>query len=295
MLPFLVGSGDRLLPFLLRLFGWRSRWVETSRGRLHYFEIPGRGEGTPIVLVHGLGSRAADWASLVWRLRPVTRRILIPDLPGHGWTPGDAPSADDLQVVLSEALDALLPEPAYVIGNSMGGLVAVRMALQSPDRVLGLLLLSPAGAPMEETEVEEIRGIFAVTTHLQAVTFIDRLFGRRMPLRHLLAAGLLSRLRRPSVRAILAGITPADGLTVDEVRSLRMPIWFVWGGSDHILPARHLAWYRAALPDDAEIETPEEYGHSPFADHPTSFAKQLLALLGRLEARLRPRDAAPPG
>lgn len=295
MVPYLVGLGDGLLPALLRVFGWRSRWLETSRGKVHYFDVPGTGTGTPILLLHGLGSRAADWAGLVRRLRPTTRRILIPDLPGHGWSPGDAPTADDLRVILLEVGAHLLPERSYVIGNSMGGLVAVRMALSFPERVLGLVLLSPAGAPMPDEDVLALRSTFLVKNHTEAVSFIDRLLGKHDRLRHLLAAGLRARLRRPAVRAILEGISPADYLTSAEVSSLGMPVWFFWGGNDRILPPSQLAWYRAALPAGAEVETPDGYGHSPFVDHPRSFARRLLDLLGRLEARLSPGHAPPPG
>lgn len=278
-----VGWGDHWLPLGLRLLGWRSRWVETSRGWLHYFDVPGGGDGPPLVLVHGLGSRGADYALLVRRMKRFTRRILIPDLPGHGFSPGDQPGPDDMRAILTEALDHLLPEPAYVMGNSMGGLVAVRLALAAPERVKALLLLSPAGAPLRPDQIESIRGIFAITTHAEAQGFLDRLFAVRSRLRILVALGLPARLRRPAVRAILEGIKAEDMLTREEVGSLSMPLFLFWGAADQILDADQLAWYRSALPPHAVVVTPEGFGHSPFFDNPGRFVAEVRSFLDGVE------------
>lgn len=281
--PRLIGAFDDGTPGLLRLFGWRSRWVETSRGRLHYFDVAGHGDGPPIVLVHGLGSRAADYALLVRRLRRTTRRLILPDLPGHGWSQGDDPDAEQLETVLNEAVEALLPEPSWVLGNSMGGLIAVRMALHAPDRVRGLVLASPAGAPLAAAALHELRELFLVDNHASAVHFVQRLLAGPARLRHVLAAGLRARLARGSIRSILGRIRNEDLLHPEQVRSLRMPIYFFWGAADRILDGDQLAWYRRSLPDHARIETPEGYGHSPFLDHPGRFARLVRGFVDEME------------
>ena len=287
LLPRVIGAFDDTAPSLLRLFGWRSRWVETSRGRLHYFDVAGQGDGPPIMLVHGLGSRAADYAVLVRRLRRTTRRLILPDLPGHGWSHGDEPDAQHLETILNEAVETLLPEPSWVLGNSLGGLIAVRMALHAPERVRGLVLASPAGAPLPAAALAELRALFLVDTHAQAVHFVQRLMAGPARLRHVLAAGLRARLARRAIRSILGRIDSEELLLPEQVRSLRMPIYFFWGTADRILGAEQLAWYRRSLPDHARIETHDGYGHSPYLDHPGRFAHLVRGFLDEM-------DRAPP-
>lgn len=281
---WLVGRGDHVLPWFLRVAGWRSRWVQTSRGPIHCFEVAGKGDGPPFVLVHGLGSRAADYSILVRRLARFSRRILIPDLPGHGWSPNDDPDPDDLRAILAEAIEELLPEEVHLVGNSMGGLVAVRLALAAPERVLSLVLLSPAGAPMRPDQVEAVRGLFGLSTMGEALGFVDRLLAVRVWTRWLMALGLPARLGRPAVQAILRRLHDVEYLTPDEVQSLPMPVLLFWGAGDRILDGDQLDWYRAHLPRRAVVVTPEGFGHSPFFDQPGAFVRALRRFLDEVES-----------
>lgn len=104
------------------------------------------GEGSSLVLVHGLGGAAANWLLLAPELAG-ERRVVVPELPGHG---GSAPLpaaphvdafADALLAVL-EAEDAL---PAVWVGHSLGGLVALRAAVRRPDAARGVVLAAAAG------------------------------------------------------------------------------------------------------------------------------------------------------
>ena len=90
-----------------------------------------RGSGPPIVLVHGLGGSSANWRGVL-RLLP-GRRVLIPDLPGHGDSPapGAASTVDTFVDGLAEAIARETAEPALVVGHSFGGLLAARLASRS--------------------------------------------------------------------------------------------------------------------------------------------------------------------
>ncbi len=89
-------------------------------------------------------SLAAEWAPVFTRLRGP---IIAVDLPGHGKSdvPADGMRARAIDVMLCEALDALIVTPAVVFGNSLGGLAALRYAVARPERVCGLILNSPGG------------------------------------------------------------------------------------------------------------------------------------------------------
>jgi pimeloyl-ACP methyl ester carboxylesterase len=119
------------------------RWTDVRGGRIRYFVA---GAGPPLVLVHGLGGSAANWCELVPLLAP-TRRLIVPDLPGHG---GSAPlpavaglgAFADRVVAVAEQEEAL---PTPVVGHSLGGLVALHLTLRHPSAVTRLVLAAAAG------------------------------------------------------------------------------------------------------------------------------------------------------
>src|SRR5919108_4407783 len=119
------------------------RSLEVDGRRLQYLV---GGEGTPLVLVHGLGGSATNWCELA-PLLAASHRLVIPNLPGHagsdplGKGQGLEAYAEHVAAVM-EHEDAA---PAPVIGHSLGGLVALRLALRRPDAVSALVLAGSAG------------------------------------------------------------------------------------------------------------------------------------------------------
>ena len=129
-------------------------FLDVDGVRLHYFE---RGQGDPVVLIHGNGALIQDFivSGLVDGLSE-RHRVIVFDRPGFGystrprtriWTP--MAQAD----VLRKALDQLGVEQAIVLGHSWGTLVAVALALQAPDLVRGLVLLSGYYFPTARLDV----------------------------------------------------------------------------------------------------------------------------------------------
>lgn len=101
----------------------------------------------PLVLLHGIGSGAASWMQQFEELG-ATRRVLAWDAPGYGSSSPVAalsPIALDYASVLNEWLDALGIERCVLLGHSLGAIIAGTFAAEYPQRVAGLLLLSPAG------------------------------------------------------------------------------------------------------------------------------------------------------
>jgi 4,5:9,10-diseco-3-hydroxy-5,9,17-trioxoandrosta-1(10),2-diene-4-oate hydrolase len=104
------------------------------------------GMGTPLVLLHGAGDNALDWRWVIPALA-TTHRVYAPDLPG---SPNSARPAADYSPAFFERfvagfLDALGIECAAMVGNSLGGLVAFRLAVSEPGRVTALVLVDSAG------------------------------------------------------------------------------------------------------------------------------------------------------
>jgi pimeloyl-ACP methyl ester carboxylesterase len=107
---------------------------------LHYLI---RGSGEPVVLIHGMGSSGADWAFQVPALEP-RFRVIVPDLPGSGYSapPGDGYSIRGFAASLWQLLDHLNVGRANLVGFSLGGAVALEMALQRPAAVPRLALIN---------------------------------------------------------------------------------------------------------------------------------------------------------
>lgn len=273
----MAGLAERLARTSLRLRGYSSRLLATSVGRVHVLDVQGEGRLPPLVLLHGLSSAGVHFLPMLGLLRRSVSRLIIPDLPGHGFS--DTPSrfdAQSLQQGLFEALDALTPQPSLLFGNSLGGYGAIRYALARPERVKALLLASPGGAQLSEAEVTQLRARFRLGNHGEALEFIDAVLAKPSPLRHAYAWGLRRQLRRPEVEAVLQAISADQLLTAADLRSLTPPLLLLWGQADRILPSSNLAFFREHLPAHAQIHEPPGWGHSPFLDDAPALARRML-------------------
>src|SRR5437879_6233086 len=130
----------------------RSRTIDLD-GPVHYADFGGT--GPTLVLVHGLGGSHVNWLAVA----PVLARrarVLAVDLAGFGRTPLGERSADvhANRVLLDRFLGAVAGGPAVLVGNSMGGLVAMMEAALAPQRVAGLVLVAPAQPRSAEAGVD---------------------------------------------------------------------------------------------------------------------------------------------
>lgn len=272
-------------------FGYRSELVETSVGEVHLLSREGEGDLPPVLLIHGFGAAAAQWALLMRALRAKTRGVLAIDLPGHGLSRRHADlSLDILRDGVIEALDRAYEigrhkEPAIVVGNSLGGAVALRYVAARPERALAAYLMSPGGAPMLPEELGAVRELFRVVTHGDAKAFLDKLHADPLGLKgHLIAPAVRRTFRDESLHGLLARISDADWLTPGELASLQRPVRLLWGRKDKILPARSLSFWREHLPQGAEIDEPDRFGHVPHLDSARRTAADLLAFAERIRA-----------
>jgi len=277
----LLPAADRLARLSLRARGLASGTVRVRGLDLHVYEGAGRGRLPTVVMLHGLGAGGASFGPMVTALRPHVRRVILPELPGHGFSahPEDGAdiTADLLLDAISDALDGMLDEPAIVLGNSLGGAVALGYALRRPERVLGLMLVSPAGAKLEADEWRELLSAFDLSTTAEARRFLERVYHRPPWFLALFAHEFPDVLKKPAVRQILASVTPEHSPRPDELALLSMPILLLWGRSERLLPASALAWFRQHLPPQTVIEEPAGFGHAPQLEQPERLAARVVA------------------
>jgi len=204
-----------------------------------------RGEGAPIVFLHGFGADLNGWRP-VHRLLPETRPALAIDLPGHGLSPlGEDAS---FEALVEAARGALIGEgvgAAHLVGHSLGGAVAVALSRGASVKALSLMLIAPAGLG-EETDTAFFEGFLQADTEAALTPWLHMLVTDPAALGSALARTTLRQRReRPLVaeqrrlaKAILRG-----GRQAIDVRDLlaapQAPTKIVVGIEDRITPAHH--------------------------------------------------------
>ena len=245
---------------------------------------------TPTVLaLHGFMGSGADWRPVAER---VSRPVLAPDLPGHGAAVGLADGAytmDGAADRLVADLDRQRLDRVAVAGYSMGGRLALHLALRSPDRVAALVLVSASpGLPTADARAARRRldaeRAEAIRRDLPA--FLDRWYradlwgglpeGTRRPLAARRAQNDPDELAR-SLAGMGAGAQPWHG---DRVHEIRVPGLTVAGARDarYVALSRELAsrsGLRAVLVPDA--------GHALLTEAPGTLASLLTDLLSSLD------------
>jgi 3-oxoadipate enol-lactonase len=263
------------------LAGLDERLYERRGARIRTFE---GGEGPPLLLLHGFGGAAWNFAELAPLLPG--RRLIIPDLPGHGGsTPLPAPSLTGF----ADVLTAILDEPVDVLGHSMGGVVALRLAERHPALVRRLVLAAAAGIS-SATRMAEL------TITLAGIVQPARIAGRRVTrvarsrrLRRLVFGGFevanADLLSERAVHGFLRGSamhTDALGaglaLVADDPRQdldrVRCPVLVLWGARDKQVPLEDGFEYARRL--GAPLRVIADCGHLLIGERPDVCARAVL-------------------
>lgn len=143
---------------VMRAFPPRGRFISTRAGRVHVME---RGEGPPVVLIHGLGGQIGNYShSLIDHLSSRYQVIAI-DRPGSGYSdpmPKEFTGVRRHADVVAEVLSVLDAGPALIVGHSLGGAVALALAIDHAEQVGGLCLLAPL-TQVQPTPPAAFRGL----------------------------------------------------------------------------------------------------------------------------------------
>ena len=254
------------------------------------------GEGPPLLLLHGVGDNALDWQWVMPALA-TTYRVYAPDLPGSG---GSANPRSDYSPAfftrfVAAFLDALEVERAAVVGNSLGGLVGLRLALAEPARVAALGLVSSGGLGREVTYALRSLallgyGELAVAWGKRRPGAAQRALGRaalvfarpwRVPREWIKEQYRLARLpgfleaQLATVRAQV-GVRGQREVLVDRLAQVQRPTMVVWGTRDRVLPYSQAKEAVSHL-REGSLELISDCGHVPHVEQPDRFA----AILGR--------------
>lgn len=270
-----------------------SKFIEVEGIKLHYQE---KGEGTPLVLIHGYGSSSYTWRDV---FEPLVEnfRVIAVDLKGFGFS--EKPDGDYTRrgqaVLVQKFLDKLKIEKAWFAGSSMGGEVSLNVALQNAERVAGLILVDSAG-------VESVKGSSKTPSRFK-IPFVGRAF---------IALGLMNNsLVRESLersyfddskvtenlvdayylplstnygqRAALRAQQQWDFHPIeDDLSKVKVPTMLIWGKEDLVTPLEGGKKMNASI-EDSKLVVFENCGHLPQEEMPEKTVREILKFTGKTD------------
>lgn len=261
---------------------------------VNYVDV-GSGDEEPVVLVHGLGGQWQNWLENIPRLA-LDRRVVAMDLPGFGLTP--EPEDEEITIsgygrCVNGLCDKLGLGEVDLVGNSMGGYVAAEVAIQFPERVSRLVLVSAAGISSAETLQAPILTFGRIATAIATNSAArHRKLAARPLTRH---ASLALVARHPRLlKADLAyegffkgagkpGFDDALRASLDydfrdRLPEVKVPTLIVWGERDSIIPVRDADEFERLIEDSRKIVM-KDTGHIPMAERPRAFNDLLIEFL----------------
>lgn len=244
----------------------------------------------PIVLLHGMLGDLSNWVDTVEALSENGYRVLAPIIPVYDF-PLSETGVPRLTQYVHEFVDTLGLDTTVLVGNSLGGHIALLYTLDYPETVHALVLSGSSG--IYETTMgssffrRQDRDFIRERTEM---TFYDPAHATEE-----LVDEMLEIVNdRPRAFRLLKIARSADEETVTEQLSqLDMPSLLVWGRDDVITPPDVAEEFRNRMPN-ARLEFIDECGHAPMIEHPDQFNELTLNFLETLaeEARLEPSSGA---
>jgi pimeloyl-ACP methyl ester carboxylesterase len=262
-----------------------------------------------LILLHGSNASLHTWEPTIRALGARLRVITI-DLPGHGLT-GPMPDGDYRMETLVQALDDFIahkvlnqaqirmglvrptdPPRFFLAGSSMGGMLAWRYALKYPEKILGLTLISPSGAPQAANapkpelplgfKLARMPGINILASHITPRALVARSLEQSVA-NPAITPALVDRywelLRYPGNRQATLDrfATPNALATPAMLARLEMPTLIIWGREDKLIPVANAQFFKQHIPN-SRLAIYDKVGHLPMEEVPQRLARDLLIL-----------------
>ena len=278
-----------------KYFTEESQYIEIDRNKIHIRKM---GEGFPLLLIHGSFSSLHTWAGWQEHMANEFTTISI-DLPGHGLTgtnPTGRYDTDYNASLLWKLIDKLNYDSIAIAGNSMGGQVAYKMAIQNPDRVKKLILLNSSGASAKADTAnfkdQNKFSVFSLINHpifSKLMTSITPKFLFEMSLEQVYYDK--SKIKEEKIQlyydlmlhegnreATLKRFKQRAPSEFDQLRNLKAPTLILWGEHDSWIPVSHAHRFDSIIPNSSLIIY-DDAGHVPMEEIPVKTAEDVLEFL----------------
>ncbi|WP_013322456.1 alpha/beta fold hydrolase [Gloeothece verrucosa] len=258
------------------------------------------GEGPPLLLLHGVGDSADSWKWVIPALAK-SYRVYAPSLPGFGGSakPNVEYSSEFYTSFLTAFLDTLGLQQVSFVGNSLGGLVGIRLALATPERVKTLVLVDSAGLGREvnlimrlqtlpgAAKMIDLMGQMPMGGKIWAKAFCMLTLAKPNRAKPEWFEGISRMAKDPGYNeatvsalknlATLAGQRDHQ-IMLNELSRLTPPTLIIWGEQDRILPVRQAKMAISRL-KEGRLEVLSDCGHIPQIEQPERFQTVLSQFL----------------
>ncbi|MCI4336708.1 MAG: alpha/beta hydrolase [Thermoplasmata archaeon] len=245
------------------------------------------GRGTPILLLHGMGGDHTVWNSVTAPLG-ARHEVLVPDLRGHGRSPappGSTYSFAEMEGDVLALLDARQKAQVDVVGLSAGGFLALRLALDHPDRVRSLVVIGASSHCDNHTkavaerwaEVYQTEGFDAYVLRLLKDLFYPDWVEAHMDY----ADAMKERLRGVDLKGPLQwGLAVRTFDLRGRLGRLRVPTFIIHGVDDQVIDSAHARLLRVSIPG-AQLRLFPLTGHLPPVEKPTETTQAIAEWVDR--------------
>lgn len=246
-------------------------YVEVDGCRTH---LRRGGSGEPLLFLHG----ASGAPAVLPFMETLAERfdVLVPEHPGYGRSdePQWLENIHDAAYFYLDFLKQLHLKDVTLVGSSMGGWMALEMAVRDTSRIKSLVLVSPAGIAAPGVEPADI--FLLPPEEVVRKLFFDQKLAAARLAEPLTAEAIDIGLKNRHTTARLAWEPRLhDPFLPKWLHRIDIPVKIIWGREDRILPVSYLDFYKKLLPK-AEVEIFEQCGHLPHAEKPEQFCDSVV-------------------
>lgn len=263
----------------------------TRYGSLAYMETAPTNNQQTLLFLHGFAdSKESFFSSMLYLYKRY--HIVAPDLPGFGLSfksQSFGHTLDDYAKVLASFVKAKKLKQIHLVGNSLGGAIAARLATLIPKMIRSTTLIDSAGIILKDHQSfyhDYFKGknLFAISNREQFDYLLQRVFHRKMlvpwPIKEHLYHQFIANHEwyKLILEKLTEGITSLDDPQINDkslnhkIGEIRSPTLILWGRQDSFFPPQTAHYIKEKLPH-AILEILEATGHSPQIERPGAFAK----------------------
>lgn len=270
------------------------RYIHVGQTRARYWAAGD--QGSPIILIHGIGQYVEHWKSAISALA-AHHQVFAVDLPGHGKT--DKPldfsyTINDLSQIVKDFMSTLGIKKAHIVGHSLGGMVGVRLVVRETAAVDKLVLVNSAGFGRELGVLFRILrlpilgdmisrpSLSGSATLLKRCVYDPEIMTEDIIEQnyqmYALPGAQQAFLKTLRTNVDLLGRQIDNSYDLQCITSITNPVLVIWGQQDNLIPVTHAEIAAKGFPN-VRVQIIDNCGHFPMLEHASEFNTLLLDFL----------------
>jgi len=268
----------KIIKVRYKLLGFSANYTEFQECKLYWINRYCDKSDKQILFIHGLGTSSSSWVRIIPLLR-VPTSIKCIDLPGHGFSKlsnhGNRFTFEQLYTIVRKFILRNQSSPVTLVGHSLGGWIALKIACEHPNAVERLVLINNAGIMCPG--IEKLAETFNIKSLIDTYRLLHRMWFRYPSYFEPFTPFVYNYLLRKNINQLINSIRPSDFLN-DTLDHLTMPVDIIWGENDILIPKESIEIMKNKIPS-ATLHLIKECGHVPQLEQPKRLADLLNDIL----------------